>query len=189
MLTTQIAAHSQCSEHDSLEAAVRRLHLELDLTPVVLGKLLVRLHAVEMNEPLDDMASAFKVNVRDFVDALNHLAEQRVQLVLAGQAKLERVEEGDEVLCCENGGLRGRGRGLPGGRAWRGAAGGRCRCRRVRLCCGKSDFQALGGAGTFKLVMLVSLSVTEAWRFGRTTGESTCKLAGNERNDEHPTSP
>ena len=77
---------------------VGALHIESQFARLLLAQFLRRPHLVQRDEPLDDLAAVFEVTVRDFVDALDHVGEERVETVLGEHVEFQGVEEGDEVF-------------------------------------------------------------------------------------------
>lgn len=70
------------SSQRAAEALVRLLNIQLQLSRLRRTQLLSCFHLVERDEPLHNLAAAIKVLVCDLIDALDHVAQQRVQLVL-----------------------------------------------------------------------------------------------------------
>src|SRR5699024_3748355 len=128
------------------EPLVRLLNVHLELARLLLAQLLSGAHLVEGDEPLDNLAAAVKVLVGDAVDRLDHVGEERVELVRGQHAELDGVEEGDELLrrledqhaarVVGGGGGGGRRRGEGRGRDGGGA---------------HADAEALGRAGGLEL--------------------------------------
>ena len=69
--STMTARHT--SVDSSLESIVRLLHVEAKVVCLLLSQLLARLHLVQRDKPLYDLASMLKVLVGDFVDGLDHV--------------------------------------------------------------------------------------------------------------------
>ena len=109
------------SAQDALEAAIRAFNLKRHFPPPTFLDLFLRLHAVQTNQPGNDLGAALEIPIRDRVHALDQLRQQWVQRVLGGHAELEGVEEGDEVLCGDEDLRVGWGRG--DGRRVRGCGG------------------------------------------------------------------
>ena len=84
----------------SLEAIVGLLHVELELSRLLVIELLGCSHLVQCDKPLDDLALVLKLLVCDLVDRLDDFNQQRVQCVLFHQANLDSVEEGNEGFGC-----------------------------------------------------------------------------------------
>jgi hypothetical protein len=80
------------------EAIVCLLHVESQLGCGLFGKLLVRFHLVEGDEPLDDLAAMLEVLVADLIDRLDDIGEQRMQLGFGDHVQAEGIQKGDEVL-------------------------------------------------------------------------------------------
>ena len=89
-----IHASRQCSP----EPLICLLDVHLQLPRLLVAQLLRGPHLVQRDEPLHYLAPAVKVLVRDLVDRLDDVREERVQLVLGEEAELDGVQEGDELL-------------------------------------------------------------------------------------------
>ena len=106
-----------------LKPMVSLLHIKSQLPNLLLTQLLRRAHLIQRDKPLYDLPPMIKIPLRDLVDGLNHVAQERVQGFFGGHVQLQRVEEGYEVLrrvdyqaagCCAGatGGVGGVVRGL-----------------------------------------------------------------------------
>lgn len=122
------------------ESLVCLLDIHVQLSRLLLTQLLRSLHLVERNQPLDNLASVVKVLVRDLVDGLDDVGQQRMELVFRQQTQFDSIQECDKFLRgFEDKNTAGIIRG--GGSGGRG--GGRCRYRRGHACL--KSFRRAGG--------------------------------------------
>lgn len=80
------------------KALIRLLDVQVQLPRLLLAKFIRRLHLVQRNEPLHNLAPVVEILIRHTVHRLDHIREERMQLVLGQEAELDGVEEGDELL-------------------------------------------------------------------------------------------
>ena len=67
-----------CSMDNPLETIVSLLHIERQVSSLLLTQLLAGLHLIQRDQPLDDFPPVLKVLIRDLVDGLNDIAQQWV---------------------------------------------------------------------------------------------------------------
>ena len=66
------------SGDDGLESVICLLHVESQISSLLLGQLLAGLHLVQGYQPLDDFASMLEILVGTFVYRLDHVGEERM---------------------------------------------------------------------------------------------------------------
>ena len=132
------------------EAIVSLVHIKLELSRLLLIKLLGCSHLIQGDQPLNDLAFVLKLLVCDLIDRLDDLHQQRVECVLLDKTNLDGIEESDE----------GFGRIDNEGRV--GEVALLCCCARGALfdCDGYAYAQSLGRSWTIQLSTLLALRMT-----------------------------
>lgn len=82
----------------SLKAIVCLIHVELELSCLLIVQLLRCSHLIQGDQPLDYLALVLEFLVCNLVHRLNDLDEQRVQCVLLDEAYLDSVKQSDKCL-------------------------------------------------------------------------------------------
>lgn len=128
------------------EAIVSLIHIKLELARLFLIKLLGCSHLIQGDQPLHDLALVLKLLIRDLIDRLDDLHQQRVECVLLDKTDLDGIEESDEGFGCidDEGGVGE-------------VALLRCRARWALFDCnGYAYAQSLGRSWTIQLSTLLA---------------------------------
>ena len=84
-------SNASSSPQRRLEPAVCLLHLKSTLPSLPFRKLFLRSHPVQSYQPFDNTPPPLEVCLRDFINRLYNFGEERVQLILGGEAEFETV--------------------------------------------------------------------------------------------------